>query len=282
MYLRLAPMPLPPRPSARAGSPGLVVRADNLDVLARVPGESVDLIYIDPPFNTGAPQTRTELRTVRDDERRPHRLPRAALPHAAGRLAVLRRRVRRLPRLPRAAPRRGAPRAQADRELLLAPRLPRGALLQGARSTRSSGATASSTRSSGRTTTARARRRAGRRSTTTSSSTRRTRDATSSTPTRSIASRTWRPGSSAPEKAARGKLPTDTWWHTIVSPTGKEKLGYPTQKPLGILRRIVQRIVAAGRRRPRLLRRQRHDGRGGAGARAARSSWSTRARRRSR
>jgi site-specific DNA-methyltransferase (adenine-specific) len=42
-----------------------------------------------------------------------------------------------------------------------------------------------------------------------------------------------------PEKAARGKLPTDTWWHTIVSPTGKEKLGYPTQKPLGILRRII-------------------------------------------
>ena len=41
------------------------------------------------------------------------------------------------------------------------------------------------------------------------------------------------------EKAARGKLPTDTWWHTIVSPTGKEKTGYPTQKPLGVLKRIV-------------------------------------------
>jgi site-specific DNA-methyltransferase (adenine-specific) len=47
------------------------------------------------------------------------------------------------------------------------------------------------------------------------------------------------PGLVGPEKAARGKLPTDTWWHTIVSPTGKEKLGYPTQKPLPILRRIV-------------------------------------------
>ncbi|MEB2310726.1 MAG: site-specific DNA-methyltransferase [Sorangiineae bacterium] len=43
-----------------------------------------------------------------------------------------------------------------------------------------------------------------------------------------------------PEKAARGKTPTDTWWHTIVSPTGKEKTGYPTQKPLGILDRIVR------------------------------------------
>jgi site-specific DNA-methyltransferase (adenine-specific) len=42
------------------------------------------------------------------------------------------------------------------------------------------------------------------------------------------------------EKAARGKTPTDTWWHTIVSPTGKEKTGYPTQKPLGVLERIVR------------------------------------------
>jgi site-specific DNA-methyltransferase (adenine-specific) len=42
------------------------------------------------------------------------------------------------------------------------------------------------------------------------------------------------------EKAARGKTPTDTWWHTIVSPTGREKTGYPTQKPLGIVNRIVR------------------------------------------
>ena len=48
------------------------------------------------------------------------------------------------------------------------------------------------------------------------------------------------PGLVTPEKAARGKLPTDVWWHTIVSPTGKEKTGYPTQKPEGILRRIIQ------------------------------------------
>lgn len=43
-----------------------------------------------------------------------------------------------------------------------------------------------------------------------------------------------------PEKTARGKLPTDTWWHTIVATNGSEKTGYPTQKPLGILRRIVR------------------------------------------
>ncbi len=48
------------------------------------------------------------------------------------------------------------------------------------------------------------------------------------------------PGLVTPEKAERGKLPTDVWWHTIVSPTGREKTGYPTQKPEGILRRIVQ------------------------------------------
>jgi site-specific DNA-methyltransferase (adenine-specific) len=48
------------------------------------------------------------------------------------------------------------------------------------------------------------------------------------------------PGLQTPERAARGKLPTDVWWHTIVSPTGHEKTGYPTQKPLGVLRRIVQ------------------------------------------
>jgi site-specific DNA-methyltransferase (adenine-specific) len=42
------------------------------------------------------------------------------------------------------------------------------------------------------------------------------------------------------EKAARGKRLTDSWWHTIVPPGGKERTGYPTQKPLGILRRIVQ------------------------------------------
>lgn len=48
------------------------------------------------------------------------------------------------------------------------------------------------------------------------------------------------PGLVTPEKVARGKLPTDVWWHTIVSPTGKEKTGYPTQKPEGILRRVIQ------------------------------------------
>ena len=54
------------------------------------------------------------------------------------------------------------------------------------------------------------------------------------------------PGLVTAEKAARGKLPTDVWWHTIVSPTGKEKTGYPTQKPEGVLRRIVQASARPG------------------------------------
>ena len=48
------------------------------------------------------------------------------------------------------------------------------------------------------------------------------------------------PGLVSKEKAARGKTPTDVWWHTIVPTSGKEKTGYPTQKPLGILNRIVR------------------------------------------
>jgi site-specific DNA-methyltransferase (adenine-specific) len=47
------------------------------------------------------------------------------------------------------------------------------------------------------------------------------------------------PGLVGPDKAERGKTPTDTWWHTIVPTNGKERTGYPTQKPLGILNRII-------------------------------------------
>ncbi|GAA3939217.1 hypothetical protein GCM10022383_16530 [Microbacterium soli] len=56
------------------------------------------------------------------------------------------------------------------------------------------------------------------------------------------------PGLVTPEKAARGKLPTDVWWHTIVPTSGREKTGYPTQKPEGVLRRIVQASSRPGDR----------------------------------
>ena len=48
------------------------------------------------------------------------------------------------------------------------------------------------------------------------------------------------------EKAERGKTPTDVFWHTIVPTNGKERTGYPTQKPLGVLERIVKVHSAPG------------------------------------
>jgi site-specific DNA-methyltransferase (adenine-specific) len=221
-----------------SGRSGLVVRADNLEVLGRVPGESVDLVYIDPPFNTGRRQTRTELRTVRDE--------------AGDRVGFGGHRYRTLqvgtrsfadtfddylaflePRLVeahRVLKRTGSFYLHLDyREVHYAKVLcdaifGRACFLNEVVWAYDYGA--------------RTRRRwpakhddilvyvkdpdayffdA---------------DAVDRIPYMA-------PGLVGAEKAARGKLPTDTWWHTIVSPTGKEKLGYPTQKPLGILRRIV-------------------------------------------
>ena len=54
------------------------------------------------------------------------------------------------------------------------------------------------------------------------------------------------PGLVTPEKVARGKLPTDVWWHTIVPTNGREKTGYPTQKPEGIVRRMVRASTREG------------------------------------
>jgi site-specific DNA-methyltransferase (adenine-specific) len=52
------------------------------------------------------------------------------------------------------------------------------------------------------------------------------------------------PGLVGPEKASRGKVPTDVWWMTIVPPGSKERTGYPTQKPI----RLLERIIAASSR----------------------------------
>ncbi len=54
------------------------------------------------------------------------------------------------------------------------------------------------------------------------------------------------PGLVTAEKAAKGKLPTDVWWHTIVPTNGREKTGYPTQKPEGIIRRMVHASTKPG------------------------------------
>lgn len=54
------------------------------------------------------------------------------------------------------------------------------------------------------------------------------------------------PGLVTPEKAEQGKLPTDVWWHTIVPTNGSEKTGYPSQKPEGVIRRMVQASTRPG------------------------------------
>ena len=110
-------------------------------------------------------------------------------------------------------------------------------------STRCSGRAASSTSSCGRTTTAGGTATAGRASTTRSCGTPAAtrwlfdRDAIDRVPYMA-------PGLVGPEKAARGKLPTDVWWMTIVPPGSAERTGYPTQKPV----RLLERIVAASSR----------------------------------
>ena len=109
--------------------------------------------------------------------------------------------------------------------------------------TRCSARSGSSTSSSGPTTTAAGRGTAGRASTTRSCGTRR---ATRGPSTRDQIDRIpyMAPGLVGPEKAARGKLPTDVWWMTIVPPASAERTGYPTQKPV----RLLERIVAASSR----------------------------------
>ena len=97
-----------------------------------MPAASVDLIYIDPPFNTGKVQGRTQIKTARSADRRPHGFRGPALRDDQGRHPVLCRPVRRLPGIPRTAPGRGVPRAGAPRQPVLPHRLSRGALLQGA------------------------------------------------------------------------------------------------------------------------------------------------------
>ncbi len=71
------------------------------------------------------------------------------------------------------------------------------------------------------------------------------------------------PGLVGPEKAARGKTPTDVWWNTIVSPTGRERTGYPTQKPLEDPRAYREGTLRPGGPGGGFLRRQRHHGGGG-------------------
>jgi DNA modification methylase len=224
---------------------GLCVRAENLDFLARVPDASVDLVYVDPPFNTGKRQTRTTLRTVRDraGDRTGFAGRRYRSVHLGSKsfadafddyLAFLEPRLAHVRRVLKPS---GSFYLHLDyREVHYAKVLAdaifgRECFMNEIVWAYDYGA--------------RTRRRWPPKH---DNILVYVRDP----------ERYWfdagevdripymAPGLVGPEKAARGKLPTDTWWHTIVSPTGKEKLGYPTQKPLGVLRRIVRASCPPG------------------------------------
>jgi site-specific DNA-methyltransferase (adenine-specific) len=239
-YVRIG---MPPsgleKPGAGRGPRGLVVQADNLDVLARIPDQAVDLVYVDPPFNTGRRQARDVLRTVRDEggdrtgfgghRYRTTRIGSRSFADAFDDyLGFLEPRIVEARRVLRPT---GSFYLHLDyREVHYAKVLcdaifGRDCFINEIVWAYDYGA--------------RTRRRWPAKHddilvyVKDPDSYFFDADAVDRIPYMA-------PGLVGPEKAARGKLPTDTWWHTIVSPTGKEKLGYPTQKPLGILRRIVR------------------------------------------
>jgi site-specific DNA-methyltransferase (adenine-specific) len=218
---------------------GEVYHADNLDVLRRLPSGSVDLVYIDPPFNTGRVQKRTQLRTVRDEagDRKGFKGVRYRTTIMGARsfhdarddyLGFLEPRLREAHRVLRPT---GSLYFHIDfREvhyckILLDQIFGRGSFLNEIIWAYDYGARTKS-----------------RWPPKHDNILLYVKDAAQYVFNVEEIDRIayMAPTLVGPEKAARGKLPTDTWWHTIVSPTGKEKLGYPTQKPLGILNRIVR------------------------------------------
>lgn len=216
-----------------------VHQGDNLDVLAKFPGASFDLVYIDPPFNTGRTQRRTQLRTRRDvaGDRTGFGGKRYATEALGSRafgdtfvdyLAFL---EPRLAEARRVLSPTGSLFVHLDArevhyvKVLLDGLFGRASFINeivwaydyGARTKK---------------------RWAPKHDTILWYA--RDPDRYTFRPDESDRLPYMAPGLVTPEKRARGKLPTDTWWHTIVSPTGKEKTGYPTQKPVAILERIVK------------------------------------------
>ena len=221
-----------------------IVHGDNLTVLQGLETASIDLIYVDPPFNTGRRQSRKQMKTIRDEAGdrvgfggQRYRTEVLAIQNGGSGyhdqfddfLGFLRPRLVEAHRV-----------LSATGSLFLSHRLSRGSLLQsdarrdlrgvncfqneiiwaydyGARATKRWPAKHDNILWY-------------------------TKDPERYTFHLDESDRIpyMAPGLVGAEKAARGKTPTDVWWHTIVSPTGKEKTGYATQKPLGILERIVR------------------------------------------
>ena len=226
---------------------GKIIYGENLPILRDMESESVDLIYIDPPFNTGKRQERTRIRTVRDDEQgdrtgfqgKRYRTTRVSSVGSIGSvgyedafddfLGFLRPRIDEAYRVLKA---NGSLFLHIDyrevhycKVLLLDQVFGRASFINeiiwaydfGARSKK-------------------------RWSTKHDNILWYAKDPRNYTFNFDEMDRIpyMAPGLVGKEKAARGKTPTDVWWHTIVGTNSKEKTGYATQKPLGILERIVK------------------------------------------
>ena len=228
------------------GSVGRIVLADNLAVLASLPDNSIDLVYIDPPFNTGKRQTLRQMRAVRDEAdgdrtgfggRRYRTIPLGSssyldvhddyLDFLEPRLVEIRRVLRPTGSLYLHLDYREVHYAKvlADaifgRDCFLSEVI--WAYDYGARTKRRWPAKHDNILVYVKDTE------------------RYWFDAEAVERIPYMA-----PGLVGPEKAARGKLPTDTWWQTIVPPGGAERTGYPTQKPVAVLRRVVSASCPPG------------------------------------
>ena len=223
-----------------AMNPHTVVYADNLDYLRAMPDGIVDLIYIDPPFNTGKTQSRESIRTVRDDETgdrvgfqgRRYRTERVGTSEYQDNfddyLAFLEPRLIEARRVLKP---NGSFFLHVDyREVhyckvLLDQIFGRDSFINEIVWAYDYGARSKS-----------------RWSAKHDNILWYAKDPSDFTFNYEEMDRIpyMAPGLVGKEKAARGKTPTDVWWHTIVPTTGKEKTGYATQKPLGILERIVK------------------------------------------
>ena len=209
---------------------------------------------MDPPFNTGRAQARRTLSVVADADGDRVGLRRPALPLAAAADAELRRRLRRLPGVSGAAAGARAGAAGAARDALLPHRLPRGALLQAAARRGVRPRRVPERADLEPTTTAPSRAGAGRPSTTRSSSTC-ARPAAHWFDADAVEREPYMaPGLVSAEKAARGKRPTDVWFHTIVPDQRPREDGLPDAEARGGAAAARRRLLAAGRLVPGSVR----------------------------
>ena len=228
------------------GAIGLVVLADNLTVLGSLPDESIDLVYIAPPFNTGRRQTLRRLRTVHDEAagdrtgfggRRYRTIELGSASYLDVHDDYLDFLEPRLVEIRRVLRPSGSLYLHLDyREVHYAKVLcdavfGRGCILNEVIWAYDYGA--------------RTRRRWPPKHDNilvyVKDSERYWFDAEAVERIPYMA-----PGLVGPQKAARGKLPTDTWWQTIVPPGGAERTGYPTQKPVAVLRRVIAASCPVG------------------------------------